>query len=427
MSWWASALAWINGEDLSAREARSRTLQEVDFWLRDEVWGSATTDAGVSVTEATAIAVPDVFACLNVVSTDVARCPIKYQRRTPDGDWIDAVEHPFWDLLQWLPNPETTAVDFWSSLVRDMQVYGAAYAEIVRNGVGDVMALWRLDPARVVVTRDAMGRKVYRYRATPNAPEQTWTFDGNRPPLLELHCWSWVQQCRNLIGTAKALDTYGAKYFANGAMPSGILQSAKGLSTQAATNLAKSWAALHGGAANAHKVAVLEDGVEFKALAARNTDSQYIELRRFLTERICGAAGVPPHKVAELGRSTNNNIEQQSRDYIERLAPYFTAIEQGVRRDLLTSRTWPRYRAVFDRDSLVQTDIQSLASAFSTFWNIGVYSSNDIRRKLKENPIETEGADTHYVQSNMAPMTGQPMLPAAPFTPTVVAPEETVA
>lgn len=422
MSWWRSTLAWINGED----QERRATLKEVDFWLRDDVWGSVATDAGVNVTEATAVSVPDVFACLHVISQDVARCPIKYQQRTPDGEWYDADRHPFWDLLQALPNPETTACDFWASLVRDVQVYGAAYAEIVRNGVGEPQALWRLDPARMTLGRDALSRKTYRYKAAAaGAPDTVWTFDANRPPLLELHGWSWVQQCRNLIGTAMALDTYGAKYFANGARPSGVLQTAGTLSPEAAARLAKSWSASYAGAANAHKVAVLEQGLEFKSMAAANTDAQFIESRRFLTERICGVAGVPPHKIAELARATNNNIEQQSRDYIERLSPYFTMIEQAIRRDLLTARTWPRYRAVFDRESLVQTDIASLAAAYATFRQNGVYSANDIRRKLHENPIEDAGGDSYHMNGAMVPLTGATPLPAVTFTPAPAPVEET--
>lgn len=423
MSWWRTALAWINGDE---SRAASHTLQEVDFWLRDDVWGGGSTDAGITVTEANAVGVPDVFACLHVISQDVGRCPIKFQQRTPDGDWVDAERHEFWDLLQWLPNPETTAVDFWASLVRDVQIYSCAYAEIVRNGAGVPYQLWRLDPTRISVTRNASNRKVYTQSGTAQTPGQTWVFDPDRPPLLELRAWSWVQQCKNLIGWAKALDTYGAKYFANSARPSGVLQTASTLTPEAAKRLSERWSATYGGASNAHRVAVLEQGLEFKPMGVPNNEAQFIEARRFLTERICGVAGVPPHKVADLSRATNNNIEQQSRDYIERLAPYFAMVEQAIRRDLLTSRTWPRYRAVFDRDALVQTDIQALASAYATFRQNGVYSANDIRRKLRENPIEEEGGDAYHMNGAMTPLTPPAaVLPPAPFTPTTAEPAHT--
>lgn len=386
-------------------ESRARTLKEVDFWLRDDVWGSTATDAGVSVTEATAIAVPDVYACLQVISTDVARSPLKFQRRTKDDEWEDAEDHELWDLLRWLANPETSAFDFWSPILRDAQIYGSAYAEIVRRGNGEPYQMWRLDPSRIVVTRPG-NRKTYEYRKPTGEVEHKWVFDPERPPLLEIHTWSWVQQCRNLIGLAMALDRYGAKFFANSARPSGVLATAQTLTDAARERLTKSWRAAYGGTENAHRVAVLEAGLEFKPMSAPNDEAQFIESRRFVTERICGAAGVPPHKVAELSRSTNNNIEQQSRDYIERLSPYFVAIEQAIRRDLLTSRSWPRYRAVYDREALVQADWASLAAWYQAMLQNGVFCPNDVRRKLHENPIpDGQGGDLYHMNGNMIPLT----------------------
>jgi HK97 family phage portal protein len=427
MSWITRALSWVGVDVNEPSESRARTLHEVDFWLRDDVWGSTTTDAGISVTEATAVAVPDVFACLQVISTDVARCPIKYQQRTPDGEWYDAEGHEFWDLLAWLPNPETSAFEFWAPLVRDVQIYSKAYAEIVRRGTGEPYQLWRLDPSRISITRNGLNQKVYQYKSASGQVERSWVFNAERPPLLELTAWSWVQQCRDLIGSAMALDRYGAKYFANAARPSGVLATPQTLSDQARARLEASWARTYGGSQNAHKTAVLEAGLEFKPISVPNNEAQFIEARRFLTERICGVAGVPPHKVAELSRSTNNNIEQQSRDYIERLSPYFVLIEQAIRRDLLTSRTWPRYRAVFDREALVQTDMQSLASAYATFRQNGIYSANDCRRKLHENPIEAAGGDLYHMNGNMVPLTGAPVAPGAPLsTPTPAPVEESV-
>lgn len=419
MSLWTRTLDWLGVE-------QRRTLKEVDFWLQDSVWGGTTTDAGVSVSPETAIGVPDVYACIQVIAQDVARCPLKYQQRSADGDWYDAEAHEFWDLLGHLPNPETTAVEFWASLIRDVQIYDRAYAEIIRRGTGEPYQLWRLDPSRMTVTRDQLNRKVYTYRPTGTKTTDTvWVFDADRPPLLELSSWSWVNRCKNLIGLAAALDTYGSKYFANAARPSGVLVAPTKLDDAAKTRLAAAWRSVYGGVQNAHKVAVLEHGVEWKSIATPNNEAQFIEARRFVTERICGVAGVPPHKIAELSRSTNNNIEQQSRDYLQRLDPYLVLIEQAVRRDLLTSRTWPRYRAVFDRERLVQTDLTNLANAYATYRQNGIMSVNDIRRKLNENPIDaSEGGDLYHMNGNMVPLTGPPAPPVVALPrPVAEAPE----
>lgn len=400
-----SLLGWL----LGAPEQR-RTLKEVDFWLRDGE--GSTTPAGISIDETTALNVPEVFACIQVIAQDVARCPLKLRARDASGDWVDAMGPPLWELLHDLPNPETTATEFKAAMTRDLLLAERAYAEIVRDGTGRVSQLWRLDPTRMTTTRDALSRKVYTYRL-PTGAERTWTFDADRPPLLELTHWSPVQRCRDLIGLAAALDQYSAKYFANNARPSGVLTSIKPLTDDARQRLKIAWQAAYGGVGNAHRVAVLEEDLKFQALSVPNDDAQFLETRQLLGTKIAGIFRVPPHKIGDLSRATFSNIEQQDREYVSgALAPYFSVWEQALRRDLLTTRQYPRFAATFDFEALIQADIQSRMAAFATARQNGVYSANDIRRKLNENLIPaSEGGDRYHMNGNMVPLTGAPAAP----------------
>jgi HK97 family phage portal protein len=285
-------------------------------------------------------------------------------------------------------------------------MYERAYAEIVRDGAGVVRQLWRLDPARMTVSRDALNRKTYTYRLA-DGTTTTWTFDASRPPVLDLVYRSPLAQCRDLIGLALALDTYAAKFFANSARPSGVLTTPKQLSDVAADKLLKRWKATYGGAKNAHKVAILEEDVKFQAITATNEQAQFLELRKFVRTQIAGVFKVPPHKVGDLERATFSNIEHQSREYVASLAPLFLVFEQSIRRDLLTTRQYPRYRAVFDYETLIETDIQSRMTAFATARQNGIYSADDCRRKLKENPIgAAAGGNLYHMNGNMIPLTG---------------------
>lgn len=360
---------------------------------------------GLSLSDEQAACVPDVFACHQVLAQDVAKAPLKLRRLRDDDRHEDATEHVLWELLRDLPNPETTAYQFRYELQRDLLAYSRAYAEIIRKPSGEVAQLWRLDPRHMVVTRDGLNRKQYEYRI-PNGSPIYWTFHPDRPPILELTHESPIRRCRELIGLAYALELFAAKFFANGARVSGLLEVPPGFSELAKKNLRESFADLFGGAKNAHKVPVLEAGATFKPISAPNNEAQFNETRKLVRTMIAGVHRVPPHKIGDLERSTFSNIEHQSIEYVgDALDPFFVAWEQAIRRDLLTTRQYPRYEVLFDRDALIRADIGARANALRLLRQDGLYSANDIRKKLGENPIAAEeGGDLYLINGNMVPM-----------------------
>lgn len=402
MSVWTRMRSWFG----AAPEARA-TLKEVDFWLRDG-W-VAPVASGLSVTPETAVQVPDVYACINVLAQDVGRCPLKLRAQV-DGAWRDADSHPLWELLHDLPNPEMTAAEFRAQMTRQLLQHERAYAEIVRRPNGAVQAIWPLESDRMQIKRDRLNRKVYVYTVDGGAP-LTWTFDADRPPLLELRHPSPIHQCRDLIGLALAIDMYGGKFFANGARLSGLLMSKTGLKPNQKQSLREAFAQMYGGVQNAHRVGVLEGDLEFKPLTSPNDEAQYHESRKLVRSLIAGAFRVPSHKINDLDRATFSNIEAQDRDYVNSgLDPYLVLWEQALRRDLLTTRQYPRYTALFDREALIQADAQSRAMGFAQGRQNGWYSVDDIRQKLGENPIgAAKGGDLYQMNGNMVPLTGTPV------------------
>ena len=408
MSLWQSLRSWFGPAEQRA------TFKEVDFWLRDG-WIHEVA-SGVSVTPQTAVMVPDVYAAISVLAQDVGRCPLKLRVNTGDG-WRDASDHPLWEILHDLPNPEMTAVEFRAAMMRQLLAHEVAYAEIVRRPDGLVRALWPLDSSRMSVSRDSLNRKVYTYRLDAGGP-LTWTFNADRPPLLELRHPSPVHQCRDLIGMAIAMDTYAGKFFANGARLSGLVVSKAGLKPPQKQAIRETFTALYSGVKNAHRVGVLEGDLEFKPMTAPNDEAQFHESRKLVRSMIAGAFRVASHKINDLERATFSNIEAQDRDYVNSgLDPYLVLWEQALRRDLLTTRQYPRYQAMFDREALIQADMQSRALGFAQGRQNGWYSVNDIRAKLGENPVPAaQGGNDYHMNGNMTrlaqPATGKP--PAEP-------------
>lgn len=374
------------------------------------------TAAGVTLTDEKAASVPEVYACLQVLSQDVGRCPVKLRRREADGSYTDATDHTMWEILADLTNPETTAFQFRSQMQRDLLQFEHAYAEIVRNPRGEVQALWRLDPRHMEVSRNALNQKIYTYRP-PNGSTQTWAFHPSTPPIFDLSYPSPMVRCRELIGLAYALDLFGASFFANGARPSGTLETPPGvnLDQEVRDRLRTAFQRLFSGAENAGKVALVEGGLTFKPITIANNEAQYNETRKFIRTMIAGTFRVPPHKIGDLERATFSNIEQQSIDYVTgTLDPFLVAWEQAFRRDLLTTRQFPGYVAQFDRQALIKADIKSMLEALAVGRQNGWYSADDILKRLGENPIGGEAGSAYLVNGNMVPVTQAGQKASAP-------------
>lgn len=386
-----------------AQEQRA-TLKEVDFWLRDG-WVEKTS-SGLSVTPSTAMSVPDVYSCVGVLAQDVGRCPLKLRVNTDTG-WRDAYSHPLWEILHDLPNPEMTAAEFRAAMMRQLLQHEAAYAEIVRRPNGTVQAVWPLASDKMTVTRDTLNRKVYVYRPATGEPI-VWTFDPDRPPLLELRHPSPIHQCQDVIGLAMAIDMYGGKFFAHGARLSGLLMSKATIGPVQKQALRESFNQMYSGVENSHRVGVIEGNLDFKPLTSPNDEAQFNESRKLVRSMIAGAFRVPSHKINDLDRATFSNIEAQDRDYVNSgLDPYLVLWEQALRRDMLTTRQYPRYRAEFDREALIQADAQSRAAGFAQGRQNGWYSANDVRQKLGENPIpEADGGNTYHMNGSFQLLTG---------------------
>jgi HK97 family phage portal protein len=362
------------------------------------------TAAGVTVTPHLALTVPAVYGCVSVLSQDVGRTPLKLRRKVADDTYIDAVDHDLYDILGSLANPETTAYSFKLSMMTDLLEHERAYAEIVRVD-GRVQALWRLDPTLMQVDRTPERVKRYRYGS------QVWLFDPSQPPIFELRHPSPIHRCRDVIGSAAALQTYVGRFFANGARPTGVLQSPGVIGKQVALDLKTQWQSIYGqSGSNPRGVAVLEGGLDFKPIAQENDSAQLIETLHALNAQIAGTFRIPPWKLGDLTSTNYSNMESGELSYVtSTLDPYFIAWEDALRRDVLSARQYGSYTIQFDRQALIRNDVKSLHESLAVGRNTGFYSVNDCRRKLGENPIGPEG-DQYLVNSALQPV-GAPREP----------------
>ena len=225
-----------------------------------------------------------VYSCVRILAEAAAGLPLHLYRYKEDGGKEKAIDHPLYLLLHDEPNPEMSSFVFRETLITHLLLRGNAYAQIIRNGKGEIMALYPLMPDRMTVDRDNKGQLYYEYNVSK---EDAPTIKGSTvrlQPSDVLHIpglgfdglvgYSPIAMAKNAIGMAIACEEYGAKFFANGAQPSGVLEHPGTIKDP--SRVRESWKHTFGGSHNTNKMAVLEEGMKYTPIAIpRNRRSSW--------------------------------------------------------------------------------------------------------------------------------------------------------
>lgn len=383
----------------------------------DRTSGSAYTffmggsTAGKAVTERSAMQMTAVYSCVRILSEAIAGLPLQFYKYTESGGKEKAVDHPLYFLLHDEPNPEMTSFVFRETLMTHLLLWGNAYAQIIRNGRGEVIALYPLMADRMSVNRDSDGQLYYEYTVySDDAPTMKGSIVKLAPTDV-LHIpglgfdglvgYSPIAMAKNAIGMAIACEEYGAKFFANGAAPSGVLEHPGIIKDP--SRVRESWQSTFGGSSNANKVAVLEEGMKYTPISISPEQAQFLETRKFQIDEIARIFRVPPHMVGDLEKSSFSNIEQQSLEFVKyTLDPWVARWEQAMVRSLLSAEDKKRYFIKFNVDGLLRGDYQSRMNGYAIGRQNGWMSANDIRELENLDRIsEEEGGDLYLINGNM--------------------------
>ena len=375
-------------------------------------FGGSTS--GKAVTERSAMQMTAVYSCVRILAEAVAGLPLNLYRYTEDGGKEKAIDHPLYLLLHDEPNPEMSSFVFRETLMTHLLLWGNAYAQIIRNGKGEVIALYPLMPNKMSVERDEKGRLYYSYQRgmdeairDKNQTVILWPSDVLHIPGLGfdgLVGYSPIAMAKNAIGMAIACEEYGAKFFANGAAPGGVLEHPGTIKDP--QRVRESWQSTFGGSGNANKIAVLEEGMKYTPIGISPEQAQFLETRKFQINEIARIFRVPPHMVGDLEKSSFSNIEQQSLEFVKyTLEPWVTRWEQSIQRTLLSTHEKARYFVKFNLEGLLRGDYQSRMNGYATARQNGWMSANDIRELENLDRIPTEeGGDLYLINGNMLPL-----------------------
>ncbi len=379
-----------------------------DFIKGVDVDDSGGVSSGVSVDEMKSMQTSAVYACVRLISETVASLPCFLYKREKENQ-EQAREHPLYEVLHDMPNPEMTSFTFRECMMASLLLYGNAYARIIRDKAGHCSELWYLKPQHMQVERDINTKKIkYTYsddvqnKTIVYKPEQIFhvvglSFDGVKG-------MSPIDQAREAIGLALATEEYGARFFGNGARPGGVLEHPGVLKDP--EKLRQSWNKVYQGTRNSNKIAVLEEGMRYHEIGLSPEASQFLQTRKYQLNEICRIFRVPPHMVGDLERSTFSNIEHQSIDFVTHtIRPWLVRWEQAIYKCLLNEQERRLYYAKFNVNGLLRGDFATRMNGYAIARQNGWMSANDIRELEEMNPLSDElGGNEYLVNGNMMPI-----------------------
>jgi HK97 family phage portal protein len=264
----------------------------------------------------------------------------------------------------------------------------------------------------MTVDRDSNGRLFYLYqRSNEDTPSLGKNSQVYLSPSDVLHIpglgfdglvgYSPIAMAKNAVGLAIATEEYGAKFFANGAAPGGVLEHPGTIKDP--LKIKESWNSAYQGSGNSHRVAVLEEGMKYQPIGISPEQAQFLETRKFQINEIARIFRVPPHMLADLEKSSFSNIEQQSLEFVKyTLDPWVVRWEQSMCRALLMESEKLKLFIKFNVDGLLRGDYVSRMSGYATARQNGWMSANDIRELENLDRIPAElGGDLYLINGAM--------------------------
>mgnify|MGYP000536242706 CR=1 FL=1 len=339
------------------------------------ILGATASASGVVVSTAAALSVPAVQSAVRVVSESAAALTARVMRIEADGTETVDLAHP----VQRLIDTQINDWSDWFTLIRDLVAQaqtddrgGIAWVNWVNEKPVEII---HLPAEQITVEYDqTTGEPHYRVGTTPARSQSILHLRGpfTRSPLT---------LAKEAIGTALILERHIARFFANGARPSGVLETPKAIGDEGVKKLLAGWRAAQSGADNAGKTPLLWDGTTYRPLTMSSVDAQLLELRGFCIAEIARAFRVPPTLLWDDASKTSfASSEMEGRNFlVYSLEPWLQALEGALRRALFLPEDRAKHRVVFERDDLTRADLGVRATAYAKLIAARIINANEAR------------------------------------------------
>jgi len=389
-----------------------------DYWY-NAVGSSMLAQAGVRVDADTALKIATVFRCVSILAGAFAMLPFGIFADQPNGAKKRASTLPLDVLLSAEPNRYQDSFQWREMLFGHVLLRGNCYNRIIPGSRGAIDQLMPLHPDRVTPTMLPTGMKAYDYRTPTGGTERLLEDEVFHVMGLSndgVSGMSVIGLMRECLGLALATESYGARFFSQNAQPSGVLTTPGTMSEEAQKRLGKSWQETHSGLANSQKIAILEQGLDWKQVGMTSEDAQFLATRAFQRGEFATWFGVPPHMVGDTEKSTSwgTGIEQQQIGFVVwTLLPWLVRFEQAINRQLIVATQ--TYYAKFNVKGLLRGDTAARYAGYAIGRQWGFLNANEIRAFEDQDPIDGPAGEEYLNPLNFAPAgEKRPTLPPPP-------------
>lgn len=370
-----------------------RAISFQTLWGAGDDITNLNTQSGAPVNQETVFKVNAIFSAISLISDTISTLPVDcFIRR-------DGARFPFRPKPSWVTKPDvdTTPAAFWGSIIVSLLLDGNAFVRIFRDNSGNIVNLVVLNPLKVTIKRNGLGRVTFVYdgESKPLTSEEV-VFIPDVVKPGEIRGVSRVEALKDNFGLAIALESYAARFFGQGASAQGVIEFPGNLTPDQAKNLADGFDSRHKGFRKAHKTGVLFGGAKYVKTSVDNDAAQFIDSRRMAVEDVARAFNIPPHLLGLPGTNTYASVEQNNIAFVTHtLRPIVSKLEGAFSPLLATVPGGTNAFIRFNVDGLLRGDFASRVSALNAAMATGWMSVNNVRTIEDLPPVE--GGDVYRV------------------------------
>ena len=354
----------------------------------DSKWFYANSSSGAVVNKTTALGFTPVFNAVRLLSESISQIPLQVCEKESDGDIQILNDHPLSRILTQNPNSQQTKVSFFSKIIVDLCLDGNSYVFIERNGAGVPVDLYCMNPDHIEMS---MNENDFFYKNTHDGK----VYSSNE--VLHFKTLSTngylgvspIQECKNAIGWGLAVETYGNTFFRNGAKLSGVLSTDRQMSELSIERLKTSFQEQYANLNDANKTLILEEGLKFQQVSISNEQAQFLASRDMAIQEIARVYNIPPHMLKDLSKSSFNNIEQQSAEFVRyTIQPYLSILESEMNMKLFKQNEQGKLFTHFDVNGLLRGSPNDRATFYEKMISIGAMTVNEVRQRENMNKVD---------------------------------------
>ena len=360
------------------------------------------SNSGAIVNKKTAMGFTPVFCAVKLLSESISQIPLEICERLPDGDIIKRADHPLNRMLTQNPNSYQTKIAFFSKVIVDLCLEGNSYVYIERNGSGTPQDLYcmKAEDIEIKFINDELfytNKDTNRsYGADEVLHFKTMSTDGYKGV-------SPLASCKQAIGWGMAVETYGNTFFSNGAKLSGVLSTDRQMSELAIERLKRSFQEQYASLNDSNKTLILEEGLKFQQVSISNEQAQFLASRQMAIQEVARVFNIPPHMLKDLSKSSFNNIEQQSTEFVRySVMPYLSNMESEMDLKLFKENERGKIFTNFDANGLLRGSANDRSAFYEKMVKVGAMTINEVRER--ENMNRAEMGDELYMPANMTPV-----------------------